>query len=303
MSESNYCSGWVASIKRNMIHDGPGIRTTVFLKGCPLRCQWCSSPQTWKLDSEVIFLNKKCIGCGLCAGTCENDAIKSEGHRIDYKKCINCGGCVEVCPAHALRYSAKRMVSEEVVDTVKRDMNYYVESGGGVTLSGGEILMQASFAKEILQLCQKAHIHTAIESSAYGDWEDLQEILKYTDIAYFDLKHVNEQEHKKYTGVSNKKIKNNIEKAVQSGLCRVVLNIPLVPGVNDDEKNLEELALFMKALSISDLRVLPFHKLGEHEYIELGMKYSMAEHEAFEKNELIKKKDYLIKRGINIVKS
>ena len=295
--------GYVYNIRRYSRHDGPGVRTTVFLKGCPLRCQWCSSPQTWSLKPEPVFLASKCIGCGKCLHACKNGAINMlpGAHRINYSKCIKCGACAKACPSQAIRMDAQKMTSEEVVDIVERDKKYYRPTGGGITLSGGEVLAQADFSADIFRLSQEAGIHTCIESSAYGSWDALEKILKHTKIAYFDLKHVDDAAHRELTGVSNEIIKQNIEKAAKSGLCRVVVNLPAIPGMNDSEKNIRAMAFFLHEIGLSEVKYLSFHKLGQHEYEELGWDYPVKDLPANEPEEDDDKKAFFESLGIHIV--
>lgn len=296
-------SGYVSSIKRYMRHDGPGIRTTVFLKGCPLRCIWCSSPQTWKVQPEAVFLQSKCIGCGKCLKACKYGAIKMNPgeHRIDYKKCVSCGSCARVCPSQAIRMDGQEMTHEEVVAIVERDKSYYRSTGGGITISGGEVTMQPDFAIDILKLCHERGIHRCIETCGYCEWETLERILKEVDIVYIDLKHLDEGIHKKLTGLSNAKILDNIRKAAASKLCRVVLNIPAIPGCNADKENLKALADFMHECGLTDLRYLEFHKLGQHEYEELGMEYAVKDIESLTPEQNEENQEFLRSMGIRIV--
>ena len=303
MNEIRETTGYVYNIRRYSRYDGPGIRTTVFLKGCPLRCKWCSSPQTWTYIPEPVFLAAKCIGCGKCLQACQNGAINmtGQGHRILYGKCTKCGACAKVCPSKAIRMDAKPMSAQQVVDVVMRDKQYYRSTGGGITISGGEVLSQADFASEILRIASENNLHTCIESSGYGEWEDLEKLLKYTKIAYIDLKHLDDETHKNLTGVSNEPIKENIKRAVKSGLCRVVVNLPAIPGLNDTEENMRAMAEFLKSVGVSDLKYLSFHKLGQHEYEELGWEYPVSNLEGNEPEEDDEKKDFFRSLGMNIV--
>ncbi len=267
-------TGIVAGIKKFMRSDGPGIRSVVFLKGCGLRCLWCSSPQTWRLAPQVIFLKNKCIACGKCGTICETGAIDPSGvHRVDYAKCTACGKCVALCAPQALRFDGKKMSVYEVLDEVMKDADYYKKTGGGVTLSGGEASMQADFAVEILKACKENGIHTALETCGFAAWEDLKKLLVWTDAVFFDVKHMDADEHRKLTGHGNERILENLMKTAREGRSTVAVNVPLIPGLNDSRENLAATARLMMDLKLKKVRVLPFHKLGKHEYEELGISY------------------------------
>ena len=193
------------------------------------------------------------------------------------------------------------MTAEEIVSVVRRDSSYYKSTGGGITVSGGEVLMQAEFTAEILRLCNDAGIHTCIETSGYGEWDKLEAVLKQAKIAYIDLKHMDPKRHKELTGLSNDKIVDNIKRAAASGLCRIVLDLPAIPGLNDSKENMKAMAEFMKSVGLSDLKYLSFHKLGQHEYEELGMDYAVKDLEANPPEQDEENKQYFRDLGINIV--
>lgn len=294
-------TGYVASIKRYMNNDGPGVRTVVFLKGCLLRCKWCSSPQTWNMQPNIIFIDKKCIGCGKCKNICSSDAIKNVGHRIDYRKCIKCGKCIDTCPAKAIKYDCVKMSVKDVFDEVVKDEHFYKCTGGGVTLSGGEATLQSDFACEILKLCKERRINTALESCGQTEYGQLAKVLKYTDFLYYDLKHMDSEIHKKLTGFGNEVILNNIEKANKEYNCDITINLPLIPECNNNEYNYELLLSFMKKLALTKIRILKFHKLGEHEYKELDMKYPLEKSEKLSLEDYKKCIDFFESNGVNVV--
>ena len=270
--------GLVTSIKRYAIHDGPGIRTIVFMKGCPLRCIWCSSPQTQNPYPEIVYYEEKCIGCGSCLKVCpENAIIDKQGKKwINRLKCTNCGECAGVCSTGALKVIGQFMTVEEVMIEIQKDKLYYKKSGGGITISGGEPLMQVEFVKEVLYKCHEQGIHTAIETSGFMDWQKFRDVLKYVDLLFHDIKHMDPKKHKELTGVPNQLILENIRKIDRECDVSVILRFSLIPGINDSEENLIDLAKFITSLKrIDTLEILPYHRLGEHEYKTLGKEYKL----------------------------
>lgn len=196
--------GIVFNIQRYSIHDGPGIRTIVFLKGCPLACQWCSNPESQKLSPEMIYNSTSCIGCGACQNVCSVGAIDpSNPYWIDRKRCTSCGKCQEVCFSGALQMKGQTMTVAEVIKELKKDATIYRRSGGGITLSGGEPLVQSEFARELLMACQSLGWHTAIETTLYASAEVIDKVFPYIDLALVDVKSMDAGIHQKYTGVSN----------------------------------------------------------------------------------------------------
>jgi len=271
--------GLVASIKRYAIHDGPGIRIIVFMKGCSLRCIWCSSPQTQNPYPEIAHYEEKCMECGSCLKVCPENAIIIDKQRkiwINRLKCTNCGECAGVCPTEALKVIGRFMTVEEVMIEIQKDKLFYKESGGGVTISGGELLMQAEFVKEVLCKCHEQGIHTAIETSGFVDWQKFKDVLRYVDLLFYDIKYINSERHKELTGVSNQLILKNIRKIDQECDVSVILRFPLIPDINDSEENLIDLAKFITSLKrINTLEILPYHRLGEHEYKTLDKEYKL----------------------------
>lgn len=283
--KNNFSSqGIVFNIQRFTIHDGPGMRTELFLKGCPLRCKWCSNPESWKAYIEPGIYRAKCIfrkKCGACEDACpEKDVLQfTQGKltSIDRRKCTNCLACYEACPSDAIKQWGKSMTVEECMRQILRDKGYYERSGGGVTVSGGEPMLQSDFVAELFEACKKEGIHTCCESTLYTDWEEVQKILPFTDMIITDIKHMDTELHKKYTGVHNGKILRNL-KRISEEKQELILRIPVIPFVNDSMKNMEAAADFILQQlggKVRTLQLLSFMRLGEEKYRSLGIPYPM----------------------------
>lgn len=270
-------TGTIFDIKRFAVHDGPGIRTTVFFKGCPLRCLWCHNPESMKIQRQIVFFENKCIGCGECFKRCPNKAIEvtPQGRKYYRDKCTLCGTCVEYCYAEATVMQGKIASVEEVIEEVKKDIPFYENSGGGVTLSGGEPTMQPEFCIAILQESKKAGMHTALDTSGYVKFDIFKEILKYVDLLLYDLKVMDPQKHKEYTGVTNEIILSNL-KEVDKMNVPIEIRIPIIPGYNDLEDNLYATCEFINSLhNVQRIKMLPYHRLGEGKYTRLDMEYKL----------------------------
>lgn len=265
--------GIIFNIQRFSIHDGPGIRTTVFMKGCPLECKWCCNPESIKAFLEMMFHNKKCIKCGKCLDVCSEGAIISlEGDkRLDFDKCTHCMECVKVCSTKALECVGSYMGVSEVVKEVRKDILFYQNSGGGVTISGGEPLLQWEFTRDILKSCKEEGLHTALDTTGYASWKVIEEVLKYVDLVLFDLKHTDNDLHLKGTGVSNNLILENLKQT--AFIVRTWLRFPVLPGYNDSVKNAEKVACLASKLSIEKVSLLIYHEWGKPKYEKLGRDY------------------------------
>jgi len=256
--------GLVFDIKKYAIHDGPGIRTTVFFKGCPLQCLWCHNPESWRGQAELGFRKDRCAGCGQCVEACPHEAISLVESRpvTDAEKCVLCGRCVDVCLAGARQIIGREMTVGEVIAEVERDVIFYDQSGGGVTLSGGEPLMQSDFLIALLNRCRARNIHTAVDTSCYVEPEILDSVAERADLFLCDLKHMDNEMHERFTGVGNNLILENIRRISLTGK-KIVIRIPIIPGFNDETANVEATGKFAASLpGIGRIDILPFNRGG-----------------------------------------
>jgi pyruvate formate lyase activating enzyme len=272
--ETDNLKGIIFNIQGYSIHDGPGIRTNVFLKGCFLHCAWCQNPESQSLAPELFYFKEKCTGCGRCVDICPQKAVqiielKSITNR---SKCQGCGQCIQVCPNEARSLMGKEMNVQEVFQKVKGDDIFYKRSNGGVTLTGGEPLFQPQFSRDLLSLCRQAGIHTAIETCGYADWETLTDILQYADLVLYDLKHMISGRHREYTGVPNGLILNNVRKIHHELKIPIWVRTPVIPGCTDSYENIHATARFVANELSSSVPVylLAYHRLGETKYERLG---------------------------------
>lgn len=266
-------------VKPYALHDGPGIRTTVFFKGCPLRCRWCCNPESQQFTAELVWIAGNCIGCGECTTVCPREAISvdAEGRRhIDVDRCDHCGRCVAACPGEALRLFGESRSVADLLDTVLRDEGFHWRSGGGLTLSGGEPLAQIDAACTLLaDYREAAHGHTAVETCGHVPWADLDRAHPLVDLFLYDVKHLDPEAHRQGTGTDNRRILANLERLCRTG-ARVIPRIPLVPGFNDEPASLQRLAAHLAALpGVDEAHIMPYHRLGAPKYPRLGRAYSL----------------------------
>lgn len=270
--------GIVTDIQRFSLHDGPGIRTTVFLKGCNMRCAWCHNPETLSTEPQLLLHAEKCIGCGACYASCKTGArsIADGLAAYDRQLCRACGACADVCFSGALELSGRPMTAGEVMAEVLQDADYYSHSGGGLTLSGGEAMCQADFALEVLKLGRAAGVSTAVETNLNYPWEVLAKALPYLDLVMFDIKHLDDGEHRKWTGVSNKTILENARRLLYSGIP-VIVRTPVIPGATDSEAVIGAIARFIQGSpDLQSYELLNFNPLGGDKYAGLGMGNAFA---------------------------
>jgi pyruvate formate lyase activating enzyme len=258
-------TGTIFNIMRFAVHDGPGIRTTVFLKGCPLSCLWCHNPESMACAPQLMYWENRCMDCGECRRVCRHSS------------CVACGACARACPTGARELSGRRVTVSDLMREVEKDTVFYDKSGGGVTFSGGEPLQQPDFLQSLLAACRKKMIHTAVDTTGYADTAVLLKTAALTDLFLYDLKLMDDRRHRQYCGVSNQRILANLQElAVVHRDIRI--RVPLIPGINDDPAHLEQLGSFIAPLEgVSQVHLLPYQPLGADKYLRLKKDYALAE--------------------------
>lgn len=270
--------GILFNIQRFSLHDGPGIRTVIFFKGCPLKCQWCCNPESIDVSPQIIYNPDRCMKDGRCIKACSSGARSERGYSAG--NCTLCGACVDACPSGALELIGKYVSIRDVIEEVEKDRLFYESSGGGVTLSGGDPVFQKEFAVCLLSELKRLDIHTAVETSGYTPWPVIEEIIDAVDLLLYDLKHMDPEKHRRFTGVSNELVLENALKAsfkiwsMQGSDKRIIFRIPLIGGVNSDKKNIESVGAFALKAKVDEVHLLPYHRLGESKYRKLGKEYS-----------------------------
>jgi len=268
-------TGLVFNLMHFSLHDGPGIRTTVFLKGCPLRCRWCHNPESQSREPELIYFEERCIHCGDCVGVCPHGALHLDKQLThDPKLCQHCGACVDACPSGARQLAGRRMTVPEVLAEVMKDQVFFDESGGGVTVSGGEPLLQAGFVEALLAACKERRIRTVLDTCGFADPGVLRRVSEHVDLFFYDLKLMDSEKHLRFTGVKNELILQNLKMLAECGKS-IVVRVPVIPGVNDDSENFDALSECLTSFGLQDVDLLPYHSLGSDKYERLHMSHDM----------------------------
>lgn len=294
--------GNVTDIQRFSLNDGDGIRTTVFLKGCNMHCTWCHNPETIEHTNNILFYKANCIGCGRCFQVCPQGVhtVESGEHQLHLEKCIHCGKCVDACYAEALRLSSRSMTTEEVMEHIIQDVPYYQYSGGGVTLSGGEVFCQKDFAESIVDACRERGIGVAVETNLLHRFEYIESVLRKLDFVMFDIKLMDSQMHRTYTGTDNQLVFENAKKLDELGIPMIV-RTPLIPGVTDTDENLLSIAAFTSSLNNCRLyELLNFNPLGDSKYTALGKNHAFAKERPLTESRLAHIRELLADYNIKI---
>jgi glycyl-radical enzyme activating protein len=264
--------GILMDVKRLAIHDGPGIRTTLFLKGCPLHCLWCHNPEGMQSKPQLAYNAHQCINCGECAAVCPSGAhvMLPSGHVFLREKCLGCGLCAPRCLGAALRFYGRTVSVSQAYRTAIEDLPFFVHSGGGVTLSGGEPLAQADFCQALLRELKKQDVHLAIDTCGCVAWSEIAKVLPWTDLFLYDIKHIDSRKHRILTGQGNEQILQNLTRLSAAG-AGIEIRMPLIPGCNDDRETLHGIGRFLGSLRITRMKLLPYHALSHSKYLSLDM--------------------------------
>lgn len=292
--------GIVFNIQKFSIHDGPGIRTTVFLKGCPLKCQWCSNPESQLKNIQILYDQEKCIHCQKCVHTCMNHAISYINNHIyiNFEKCSGCLQCVDNCSQNALSHEGEYKSVDEVVKVCLQDIDFYEESNGGVTISGGEGMSQPHFLKTLVKALKDHHIHLAIETTGYFQSDTFKELASMFDLLLFDVKHYNTYQHYQGTGVHNELIISNLKWAIEHNL-QVLPRIPVIPDFNDSLEDAKGIAELLVNIGAKQVQLLPFHQFGEKKYELLNKDYVFKNKKALYPEDLYEYQQIFLDQGLN----
>lgn len=294
-------TGLIFDIKHFAVHDGPGIRTTIFLKGCPLRCAWCHSPESQSLMPEIAYFPNLCIGCKACVEACPTGAQTMGHEKILRELCTQSGMCAEVCYSGALTLYGLRTTVREILEKVDKDSLLYKTSGGGVTLSGGEPMLQPKFSSALLRIFKEEGYHTALDTCGYVEWETLKTVLKDVDLVLYDFKHMDPAAHQQMTELPNTLILSNLKKITRLDQA-LIIRIPVIPSFNDSKDDFMIMGKFLEGLKgIESVELLPYHNLGVPKYASLGKKYKLSHLRPPDPESLIELRDLLEDRGLNVI--
>lgn len=301
MTADRSVCGTVFNIQKFSVNDGPGIRTVVFLKGCPLRCPWCANPESQSVREQVLWDRARCLHCGHCQEICPAGAVTAPGGqvRVDHERCTACGVCVRECPGHALKMEGEQKSVRQVLDVVLQDLPFYEESGGGLTLSGGECLMQPLFSKHLLLAAKEEHLHTCCETTGFAKPEIFLEIMELLDDILFDMKHWDTDIHRRMTGIGCELPLRNMKAAIDAGKS-VLPRIPVIPGFNDRPSDAAAFSARLRDAGAGRCQLLPFHQFGENKYDLLGMDYRYREVPALHREDLEAYRQAFLDCGIQV---
>ncbi|MCJ7682666.1 MAG: glycyl-radical enzyme activating protein [Desulfobacteraceae bacterium] len=291
--------GLIFNLQRFSIHDGPGIRTTVFMKGCPLKCLWCANPESQDFIPNLMVRDINCRGCGACVDACVEGAISmsKEGRRgITRDRCTQCLLCVDACIYGSLNVCGRYVGVEEVLEEVLKDSAFYKNSGGGMTVSGGEALSQTPFVTRLLKEAKREGLHTTIDTSGYVPWKEMKEVLRFADLVLFDIKHLDSEEHEKTTGVDNRQILDNLRRVSREK--EVWLRVPLIAGFNDSDAHIDNIAVLGRDMGVEKISLLPYHEGGKSKSEQLGRSYGLPQAKAPGDDHIAYLKGFIEKRGI-----
>lgn len=293
--------GTIINIQKYSVHDGPGIRTTTFFKGCPLRCWWCHNPETHLKRHEIMFFEDRCTTCGRCVENCPSKAIEIKDSHIvtDNDKCTLCGRCTDVCLNEAKEFVGSNITASDLMKELLKDQMFYEQSNGGVTFSGGEPMLYADFLNEVLTRCKRVGLHTAIETSGYAPWEEFGKIIDKVDLFLYDLKIMDNEKHKKYIGADNKLILDNLTKICEEN-SNVIIRMPIIAGINDNCHHIEEVIKYISNLNIIEVNLLPYHKMGMDKYKRVNKTYQLTGNEVPTNEKMNEFAEMFKKAGIKV---